>query len=75
MELCAPSSAVPGSLRPGRGAGDADRLAGLCAGKHGRWGRIRVLPGGHETSMEEPHRGRNSEGRPIASVDSAPDDW
>ena len=23
--------------------GDADGLAGLCAGKHGRWGRIYVL--------------------------------
>ncbi|MFD5820263.1 hypothetical protein [Streptomyces sp. NPDC127038] len=55
--------------------GDADGLAGLCAGKHGRWGRICVLPGGHETSMEEPHWGRNSEGRPIAWVGSAPDEW
>ncbi|MEU3550628.1 hypothetical protein [Streptomyces longwoodensis] len=55
--------------------GDADGLAGLCAGKHGRWGRICVLPDGHETSMEEPHWGRNSEGRPIAWVGSAPDDW
>ncbi|MGX9923488.1 hypothetical protein ACWIG4_26980 [Streptomyces sp. NPDC002248] len=35
--------------------GDADGLAGLCGGKHGRWGRICVLPDGHETSMEEPH--------------------
>ncbi|MFE1130015.1 hypothetical protein [Streptomyces sp. CBG9] len=56
-------------------AGDADALAGLCGGKHGRWGRICVLPGGHETSMEEPHWGRNSEGWPIAWVGSAPDDW
>lgn len=55
--------------------GDADGLAGLCAGKHGRWGRICVLPEGHETSMEEPHWGRNGEGRPIAWVGSAPDDW
>lgn len=55
--------------------GDADRLTGLCAGKHGRWGRICVLPDGHETSMEEPHWGRNGEGRPIAWVGSAPDDW
>ncbi|WP_234373167.1 hypothetical protein [Streptomyces sp. H-KF8] len=55
--------------------GDADGLAGLCGGKHGRWGRICVLPDGHETSMEEPHWGRNSEGRPIAWVGSAPDDW
>ncbi|MFJ7258246.1 hypothetical protein ACIQWV_38410 [Streptomyces sp. NPDC098085] len=54
--------------------GDAAPLIGACAGKHGRWGRICVLPGGHETSMEEPHWGRNSEGRPIAWVGSAPDD-
>ncbi|MEU0022575.1 hypothetical protein ABZ173_33545 [Streptomyces rochei] len=55
--------------------GYADGLAGLCGGKHGRWGRICVLPDGHETSMEEPHWGRNGEGRPIAWVGSAPDDW
>ncbi|MFD9607181.1 hypothetical protein [Streptomyces sp. NPDC059970] len=55
--------------------GDAVRLTGVCPGKHGRWGRICVLPAGHETSMEEPHWGRNSEGRPIAWVGSAPDDW
>ncbi|WP_243460309.1 hypothetical protein [Streptomyces sp. M54] len=48
--------------------GDADGLAGLCAGKHGRWGRICVLPEGHETSMEEPHWGRNGKGRPVAWV-------
>ncbi|WP_424893236.1 hypothetical protein [Streptomyces sp. XH2] len=55
--------------------GDAARLAGICPGKHGRWGRICVLPDGHETSMKEPHWGRNSEGQPIAWVGSAPDDW
>ncbi|MGP3632454.1 hypothetical protein ACTU45_03585 [Streptomyces sp. 24-1644] len=55
--------------------GDAGGLAGLCAGKHGRWGRVCVLPDGHETSMEEPHWGRTSEGRSIAWVGSAPDDW
>ncbi|MBV2353820.1 hypothetical protein KUM39_05510 [Streptomyces sp. J2-1] len=44
-------------------------------GKHGRWGRICVLPDVHKTSLEEPHWGRNSEGRPIAWVGSAPDDW
>ncbi|CAL9614628.1 hypothetical protein [Streptomyces sp. enrichment culture] len=55
--------------------GNVARLTGLCAGKHGRWGRICVLPDGHETSMEEPHWGRTSEGRPIAWVGSAPDDW
>ncbi|WP_369192373.1 hypothetical protein [Streptomyces sp. R08] len=36
--------------------GDLTRLTGICPGKHGRWGRICVLPDGHETSMEEPHR-------------------
>nr|WP_119589286.1 hypothetical protein [Streptomyces scabiei] len=55
--------------------GDAARLTGICPGKHGRWGRICVLDGGHEASMEEPHWGRNSEGQPIAWVGSAPDDW
>ncbi|MFD7788894.1 hypothetical protein ACFV4Q_38320 [Streptomyces nojiriensis] len=54
--------------------GDAGRLTGACPGKHGRWGRIRVLPDGHETSLEEPHGGRNSEGQPIGWVASAPDD-
>ncbi|MFD4833284.1 hypothetical protein ACFWPV_26025 [Streptomyces uncialis] len=52
--------------------GNAARLVGVCAGKHGRWGRICVLDNGHE--LEEPHWGRTSEGRPIAWVDSAPDD-
>ncbi|MGW2415972.1 hypothetical protein ACWCV5_27930 [Streptomyces tubercidicus] len=55
--------------------GDAARLTRICAGKHGRWGRICVLNDGHETSMEEPHWGHNSEGQPIAWVGSAPDDW
>ncbi|MER5886928.1 hypothetical protein ABT160_24155 [Streptomyces sp. NPDC001941] len=55
--------------------GDASRLVGGCAGKHGRWGRICVLPDGHETSMDEPHWGRNREGQPIAWAGSAPDDW
>jgi hypothetical protein len=44
----------------------------VCAGKHGRWGRICVLPDGHETSVEEPHWVRNSKGQPIAWVGSAP---
>ncbi|WP_338684689.1 hypothetical protein QD712_29760 [Streptomyces acidiscabies] len=52
-----------------------DGLAGVCAGKHGRWERICVLPDGHETSMEEPHWGHNSDGWSIAWVGSAPDDW
>ncbi|MFH8717490.1 hypothetical protein [Streptomyces zaomyceticus] len=55
--------------------GDAARLTEVCAGKHGHWRWICALPDGHETSMEEPHWGRNSEGRPIAWVGSAPDDW
>ncbi|MGV9580950.1 hypothetical protein ACWDRZ_30395 [Streptomyces sp. NPDC003509] len=55
--------------------GDAARPGGVCAGRHGRWGRICVLPGGHETSMKELHWGLTSEGRPIAGVGSAPDDW
>ncbi|MEU5163832.1 hypothetical protein AB0G74_30045 [Streptomyces sp. NPDC020875] len=55
--------------------GRPDGLAGLCGGKHGRWGRIRALPDGHETLMEEPHRGRTSQVRPIAWVGSAPDGW
>ncbi|MER7983356.1 hypothetical protein [Streptomyces sp. NPDC095817] len=55
--------------------GDLAHLAKICAGKHGRWGRICVLPDGHEMSMEEPHWGRTREGRPIAWVGSAPDDW
>ncbi|MGA4946974.1 hypothetical protein ACPB9H_33715, partial [Streptomyces cinereoruber] len=55
--------------------GDTDRPAGVCAGKHGRWGRICVLKDGHEAALEEPHWGRNSEGRPISWVGSAPDDW
>ncbi|WP_413751729.1 hypothetical protein NRF20_00120 [Streptomyces sp. R-74717] len=28
--------------------GDVGLLAGVCAGKHGRWGRICVLDAGHE---------------------------
>jgi hypothetical protein len=55
--------------------GEAAQLTGICPGKHGRWGRICVLDNGHETSMEEPHWGHNSEGKPIAWVGSAPDDW
>ncbi|WP_247702582.1 hypothetical protein [Streptomyces sp. F63] len=48
--------------------GDAARFTEVCAGKHGRWVRVCVLPDGHETSMEEPHWGRSSEGRLIAWV-------
>ncbi|MFG2683983.1 hypothetical protein [Streptomyces sp. NPDC048392] len=55
--------------------GDADVFIKICPGKHGRWGRICVLDDGHETSMEEPHWGHNSDGEPIAWVGSAPDDW
>ncbi|MDP9616487.1 hypothetical protein [Streptomyces demainii] len=55
--------------------GDTAVLIRICPGKHGWWGRICVLDEGHETSMEEPHWGHNSDGRPIAWVGSAPDDW
>ncbi|MFD8970797.1 hypothetical protein ACFV0C_38495 [Streptomyces sp. NPDC059568] len=55
--------------------GDAAQLTGICPGRHGHWGRICVLDDGHETSIEEPHRGHTSQGRPIAWVGSAPDDW
>ncbi|MEW2467959.1 hypothetical protein AB0919_23505 [Streptomyces sp. NPDC046994] len=55
--------------------GNADVLIRICPGKHGRWGRVCVLDEGHESSMEEPHWGHNSDGEPIAWVGSAPDDW
>ncbi|MFD9794780.1 hypothetical protein ACFWXK_27970 [Streptomyces sp. NPDC059070] len=74
-ELCARLQPFQDRYDQAVAEGDADGLAGLCGGKHGRWGRICVLPDGHETSMEDPHWGRNSEGRPIAWVGSAPDDW
>jgi hypothetical protein len=75
MELCARLQPFQDRYDQAVAAGNAHALAGLCAGKHGRWGRICVLPDGHETSMEEPHWGRTSEGRPIAWVGSAPEDW
>ncbi|GHE96193.1 hypothetical protein GCM10018785_71460 [Streptomyces longispororuber] len=75
LELCARLQPFQDRYDQAVAEGNADALAGLCEGKHGRWGRICVLPDGHETSMEEPHWGRNSEGRPIAWVGSAPDDW
>ncbi|MEU4655003.1 hypothetical protein AB0G32_13880 [Streptomyces sp. NPDC023723] len=75
LELCARLQPFQDRYDQAVTAGDPEGLAGLCGGKHGRWGRICVLPDGHETSMEEPHWGRNSEGRPIAWVGSAPDDW
>ncbi|HEY9326992.1 MAG TPA: hypothetical protein VIS09_01930 [Streptomyces sp.] len=75
MELCARLQPFQDRYDQAVAAGDADGLAGLCGGKHDRWGRICVLPDGHETSIEEPHWGRTSEGRPIAWVGSAPDDW
>ncbi|MFB7763278.1 hypothetical protein [Streptomyces xiamenensis] len=55
--------------------GDTAALTGVCPGKHGRWGRICVLPDGHHASIEEPHWGHTSDGHPIAWVGSAPDDW
>ncbi|MEZ0162905.1 hypothetical protein [Streptomyces griseorubens] len=75
MELCTRLQPFQDRYDQAVAEGDTARLAGLCAGKHGRWGRICVLPDGHETSMEEPYWGRSSEGRPIAWVGSAPDDW
>lgn len=76
MELCARLQPFQDRYEQARARkGDAGGLAGLCGGKHGRWGRICVLPDGHETSMEEPHWGHTSEGQPIAWVGSAPDDW
>ncbi|MET9957238.1 hypothetical protein ABZ135_37575 [Streptomyces sp. NPDC006339] len=74
-ELCARLQPFQDRHDQAVAAGDAVLLTGACEGKHGRWGRICVLPDGHETSMEEPHWGRNREGRPIAWVGSAPDDW
>ncbi|WP_369265830.1 hypothetical protein [Streptomyces harbinensis] len=75
MELCARLQAFQDRYEQAVREGDVAVLAGICPGKHSRWGRICVLPEGHETSMEEPHWGRNSKGRPIAWVGSAPDDW
>ncbi|MEU9189423.1 hypothetical protein AB0D14_33760 [Streptomyces sp. NPDC048484] len=75
MELCASLQPFQDRYDQAVRDGDVTRLAGICPGKHGRWGRICVLDDGHETSMEEPHWGRNSEGQPIAWVGSAPDDW
>ncbi|MER6721773.1 hypothetical protein [Streptomyces halstedii] len=51
--------------------GDVGLLAGVCPGKHGRWGRICVLEAGHEDWV--PHWGVAPEG-PVAWIGSAPDD-
>lgn len=75
MELCArlqPSRTA--TTRPWRRA-TRTGSPGCVRASTAAGGRICVLPDGHETSMEEPHWGRNSEGRPIAWVGSAPDDW
>ncbi|GGN61339.1 hypothetical protein GCM10012285_60130 [Streptomyces kronopolitis] len=74
-ELCARLQPFQDRFEQAVRDGDAAVLAGICPGKHGRWGRICVLDDGHETSIEEPHWGYNSEGRPIAWVGSVPDDW
>ncbi|MDG9687792.1 hypothetical protein QC334_34555 [Streptomyces sp. DH18] len=50
-------------LRTGRGGGRRDRARRALRGQARPLGPV---PDGHETSMEEPHWGRNSEGRPIA---------
>ncbi|AVH61695.1 MULTISPECIES: hypothetical protein [Streptomyces] len=74
MELCARLQPFQDRYDRAVRDGDLAGLTGICAGKHGRWGRVCVLPDGHETSLEEPHWGRNSEGQSIAWVGSAPDD-
>lgn len=74
MELCGHLQPFQDRYDQAVRDGDADRLAGICPGKHGRWGRICVLPDGHETSMEEPHWGRTARaGR--SRGEAAPDDW
>ncbi|MEU2226708.1 hypothetical protein [Streptomyces sp. NPDC018347] len=72
LELCARLQPLQDRYDQAVRDGDVAWHAGGCAAKHGRWGRICALPDRHETSMEEPHWGRNSEGRPIAWVGSAP---
>ncbi|MER7701220.1 MULTISPECIES: hypothetical protein [unclassified Streptomyces] len=52
--------------------GDVALLAGVCAGEHGRWGRICVLTAGHEGRA--PHWGITPDAGPIAWIGSAPDD-
>ncbi|MFZ4302740.1 hypothetical protein ACOZE3_33125 [Streptomyces cinereoruber] len=74
-ELCARLQPFQDRYDQAVADGDAGLLAGVCPGKHGRWGRICVLGDGHEAALEEPHWGRNGEGQPIAWVGSAPDDW
>jgi hypothetical protein len=75
LELCARLQPFQDRYDQAVTEGGTGVLTEVCAGKHGRWGRICVLPDGHETSMGEPHWGHTSEGRPIAWVGSAPDDW
>ncbi|MFF6852778.1 hypothetical protein [Streptomyces antimycoticus] len=47
-------------------------LIRTCPGKHGRWGRICVLPDAYEVAQL--HWGINAKGQPIAWLGSAPDD-
>ncbi|MFJ4382411.1 hypothetical protein ACIP28_29620 [Streptomyces albidoflavus] len=56
MELCARLQPFQDRYDQAVAAGDAARLTEVCAGKHGRWGRICVLPDGHETSMSASRR-------------------
>ncbi|WP_046725329.1 hypothetical protein [Streptomyces xiamenensis] len=53
---------------------DTAVLTGICPGTHGRWDGPASWTTGTRRRCEEPRWGHTSEGRPIAWVDSAPDD-
>ncbi|WP_326782441.1 hypothetical protein OG481_31320 [Streptomyces longwoodensis] len=75
MELCARlSRSRTATTKPWRRATRPGSPASVGASTAAGDGSA-VLPDGHETSMEEPHWGRNGEGRPIAWVGSIPSDW